>query len=135
MLLILADLLGEVLAVLFEGVLEFAADVIGDLIGRCFKHTVKPPEKRNPILAGIGYVLLGLIAGGLSLLIFPNSFARSEKFHGISLLVSPVLAGLGMAGLGWILKRQGKRVMRLDSFIFGFIMALPIAIVRFFYTS
>ena len=135
MLLILADLVFEVLAVIFEGALEFSADVFFELIARCFGHTVKPAEKRNPILAGVGYALLGLIAGGLSLLIFPHSFARSEKFHGISLLVSPVLAGLGMAGLGWLLKRQGKRVVRLDSFIFGFIMALPIAIVRFLYTS
>ena len=133
--LVLADLLFEALAVIFEGALEFSGDLVTELLFRCFGHTVKPPEKRNPILAGIGYALLGLIAGGLSLLIFPNSFARTEKFHGISMLVSPVLAGLGMAGLGWLLKRQGKRVMRLDSFIYGFIMALPIAIVRFFYTS
>ncbi|HEX6284469.1 MAG TPA: hypothetical protein VFZ71_06315, partial [Pyrinomonadaceae bacterium] len=89
----------------------------------------------NPILAGIGYALLGTIAGGVSLLIFPEPFVRSEKFHGINLLISPVLAGLGMAGLGWLLDQSGKRRLQLDSFVFGFIFALPMAIVRFLYTS
>ena len=131
----LLDLLFEVLAVLFEGVLELSGDLFFELIFRSLGQTVTPGEKRNPILAGIGYALLGLIAGGLSLLIFPASFARSEQFHGISLLLSPVLAGLGMAGLGWLLKRTGKRVLRLDSFLYGFIFALPMAIVRFLYTS
>ena len=131
----LLDLLFEGLAVIFEGVLELAGDAFVELIFRSLGQTVTPSEKRNPILAGIGYALLGLIAGGISLLIFPESFARSEKFHGASLLVSPVLAGLGMAGLGWVLKRQGKRVIRLDSFLYGYIFALPMAIVRFLFTS
>jgi hypothetical protein len=34
-----------------------------------------------------------------------------------------------------LLKRSGKRVMQLDSFTYGFIFALPMAIVRFVYTS
>ena len=131
----LLDLLFEGLGVIFEGVLELAGDLVFDLIVRCFGQTVTPIDRRNPILAGIGYALLGLIAGGVSLLIFPQAFARSEQFHGISVLFSPVLAGLGMAGFGWLLKRSGKRVLRLDSFIYGFIFALPMAIVRFLYTS
>ena len=131
----LLELLFEGLAVIFEGALELSGDLLLELICRSLGQTVTPGEQRSPILAGIGYGLLGLIAGGLSLLIFPESFARSEKYHGASLLVSPVLAGLGMAGLGWLLKRQGKRLIRLDSFLYGYIFALPIAIVRFLYTS
>lgn len=132
---IMLALLDEAVAVFFELILELAGDLLVELGFRSLGQTITPSEDRNPILAGIGYALLGLIAGGVSLLIFPNSFARSEKFHGISLLVSPVIAGLGMAGLGWLLKRSGKRVMRLDSFTYGFVFALPMAIVRFLYTS
>jgi hypothetical protein len=131
----LLDLLFEGLAVFFEGALELAGDLVLEFIFRSLGQTFTPSEKRNSILAGFGYALLGLIAGGLSLLIFPQSFARSEEFHGISLLVSTVLAGLGMAGLGWLLKRSGKRVLRLDSFVYGFIFAAPMAIVRYLYTS
>ena len=131
----LLELLFEALAVLFEIALELTGNLVVDFGWRSLGQTITPREDRNPILAGIGYALLGLVAGGVSLLIFPESFARSEKFHGISLLVSPVMAGLGMAGLGWLLKRSGKRVMRLDSFTYGFVFALPMAIIRFLYTS
>lgn len=125
----------EILAIVFEFILELSGDLVFELILRALGQTVTPREERNPILAGIGYALVGLIAGGLSLLIFPHSFARSETCHGISLLVAPVLTGCAMAGIGWCLERHGKRRLRLDSFIYGFIMALPMAIVRFLYTS
>lgn len=125
----------EILAVLFEGLVELSGDLVFELVLRCFGHSISPRKERNPIMAAIGYALFGLIAGGLSLLIFPQSFARSEHFHGISLVAAPVLAGLAMAGLGWWLERHGKRRLRLDSFIYGFIFAMPMAIVRFLYTS
>jgi hypothetical protein len=124
-----------VFQLILEGLLEIGGELLFELGLRGLGETTAPSEDKNPVLAGVGYALLGFIAGGLSLLIFPNNFVRSERYHGASLLVSPVLAGLGMAGLGWALRRQGKTVLRLDSFLYGYIFALPIAIVRFLYTS
>ena len=118
-----------------EGLLEIGGQLLVELGLRGLGETIAPSDDRNPVLAGVGYALLGCLAGGLSLLIFPNHFVRSERYHGASVLVSPVLAGLAMAGLGCLLKRAGKRVLRLDSFLYGYIFALPIAIVRFLYTS
>lgn len=124
---------------LFQFIIEFLLEVgsaaIFDVIFRSLGATMTPREERNPLLAGIGYALLGLIAGGGSLLIFPEAFARSETFHGISLVVAPVLAGFAMAGFGWLLERSGKQRLRLDSFAYGFIFAFPMAVVRFLYTS
>ena len=124
-----------VFELVFEGIVYLLGELIVELGFRSLGETVASRHERNPILAGIGYALLGTIAGGVSLLIFPEPFVRSERFHGINLLISPVLAGLGMAGLGWLLDRSGKRRLQLDSFVFGFIFALPMAIVRFLYTS
>ena len=132
---ILFELLFGLLFAVFEALLELLFSLLVDLGLHSLKETTVKREERNPIFAGIGYGLLGLIAGGLSLLFFPNAFARSERFHGINLLISPVLAGLAMAGLGWLLERSGKRRLRLDSFTYGFIFALPMAIVRFLFTS
>ena len=98
-------------------------------------ETLKRREDRNPVLAGIGYSLLGLIMGGVSLLIFPESFVRSERFHGINLLITPVLAGLVMGTIGQLRKRQGKTIIRLDSFVYGFIFAFMMALVRFLFTT
>lgn len=129
------ELLFEVLLVIFEFLMEFAGSLFVDLGLRSVSETTATREERNPILAGIGYGLLGLIAGGVSLLIFPEAIARSQKFHGINLLISPVLAGLAMAGFGWLLERRGKRRLRLDSFVYGFIFAFPMALVRFYFTD
>jgi hypothetical protein len=132
---ILAELLFAILVGIFEFLLEVAGSLLVELGMRSFSEVTITREQRNPILAGIGYGLLGSIAGGVSLLIFPEAFARSEKFHGISLLISPVLAGLAMAGFGWLLERSGKRRLRLDSFVYGFIFAMPMALVRFYFTD
>jgi hypothetical protein len=124
-----------VIQVIFEFLLQVCGELMLELGLRSLGETMLSREERNPVLAGIGYALMGFIAGGLSLLIFPNAFVRSETLHGISLLISPVLAGLTMAGLGWLRERRGKERLHLDSFVFGFIFALPMAIVRFLYTS
>jgi hypothetical protein len=128
-------LLEFLIEVVFEGLLQLFGELLVEIGARSLGETIAPREDRNPILAGLGYATLGLIAGGLSLFIFPDSFVRSETFHGVSVFISPVLAGLGMAGLGWLLERSGQRRLRLDSFAFGFIFALPMAIVRFLFTS
>lgn len=130
----------EIIAELFlQLILEFLVSVVGELaieLGlRSFGEPFVNREARNPVLAGIGYCLLGLILGGLSLLIFPDPFVRSERFHGINLLITPVLAGFAMSALGHLRKRQGKTLLRLDSFIYGFLFAFMMALVRFVYTT
>ena len=92
-------------------------------------------ERRNPVVAGLGYLLIGLILGGVSLLIFPRSFVRSETFHGISLLITPVVSGLAMGALGRWREGRGETVLRLDSFVYGFVFAFAMALVRFVYTT
>lgn len=124
-----------IIELIFEGVLYITGDLLVELGARSLGETIASRDERNPILAGLGYALLGLIAGGLSLLIFPEAIARSERFHGINVLVAPAMAGLGMAGLGWLLERSGKRRLRIDSFVYGFIFALPMSLVRFYFTD
>lgn len=120
-------------------VLEFLVQVVGELSVELGWRSLGEPfvkrEQQNPILAAIGYCLFGLILGGLSLLIFPHPFMRSERFHGINLIITPVLAGLTMSAIGRLRERQGKTVMRLDSFLYGFIFAFTIAAIRFVYTT
>lgn len=128
-------MLEVILELILEGLVQIGGEFFFELGLRSLGETIAPRGEKNPLLAGIGYALLGLLAGGLSLLIFPNYFVRSRQFHGASLLVSPLLAGAVMAGFGWLLEHRGERRLRLDSFTYGFVFALPMAIVRFLYTS
>lgn len=131
------------LEILFEFfiqiVLEFFLQVFGELLIELGLRSLAEPfgerEARSPVLAFIGYAILGLIAGGISLLVFPHAFVRSTKLHGISLLISPVLAGGAMSLFGAWRRRRGEKLLRLDSFAYGFIFAFGMALVRFLFTD
>ena len=68
-------------------------------------------------------------------MVFPKAFVRSENLHGISLVITPVLAGLAMAAIGWVRERRGKPVVRIENFAFGFVLAFGIAVIRFYFTE
>jgi hypothetical protein len=123
----------------FEVILEFLLQVVAELLWelglRGLAEVFRKRETHSPVLAFLGYALLGLLTGGLSLLIFPHRFIRRTTFHGISLVITPLLAGLAMSGVGMLRRRQGKSVMRLDSFSYGFIFAFGMALIRFLFAS
>jgi hypothetical protein len=77
----------------------------------------------------------GLFVGWLSILIFPKAFVRSSNLHGISLLITPVLAGFTMSALGWIRLRQGRKLIRLETFSCGFVFAFAMAVIRLLFTT
>ena len=126
--------------IVFEVVFEFILLTVGEVlvevglrgVSEPFKHS----ETRNPILAFIGYGVGGAVMGGLSLLIFPAPLVVGVLgFRGVSLIVSPLLAGAAMSGLGWLRRRQGKRLLRLDRFAYGAVFAFGMALVRFLFTA
>jgi hypothetical protein len=130
----------EIIAELLLGfIVEILLPLIGEISFEFLLRSLGEPfvarERRNAFTAGVGYFLLGLILGAASLLIFPRSFVRSERFHGINLLITPVVSGLVMAAIGRWREREGKTLLRLDSFVYGFVFALAMALVRFVYTS
>jgi hypothetical protein len=69
----------------------------------------------------LGYVLFGL---------FPHPLVHPSRIHGISLLVAPVTTGLMMSCIGSLLRRHDKKVVRIESFGYGFAFAFGMALVR-----
>jgi hypothetical protein len=62
---------------------------------------------------------------------FPMLFIRSVAWQKVNLVATPVLAGLAMSALGALRRRQGKVVLRIDRFSYGFVFAFAMALVRF----
>lgn len=89
----------------------------------------------GPLLASIGYGLLGAAVGGLSLLAFPEHFIESLSWRRVNLIATPVLAGAAMSAVGWLRRRQGKETVRLDHFAYGFIFAFGMALVRYLFAG
>jgi len=124
---------------IFQVVFEFLLQLFGELLVELGLRSVAEPfanrKERNPLLAGAGYAVLGLLAGGVSLIFFPRALVRSASLHGISLLVTPLLAGGAMSLVGAWRRRRGERLLRLDSFGYGSVFAFGMALVRLLFTS
>lgn len=135
MLELLFALLEMFLDLFFEAAFEFAAEFIGALIWRGFVAVFDTSEFKNPLVACVGYAFLGAVAGGLSLLFFPYPLVHPSRVHGLSVVISPILAGLGMSLVGSTLRRRNKKVMQIESFGYGFAFAFGMALVRFFFTN
>jgi hypothetical protein len=115
----------------FEAAFEFAAEFLGSLIWRGVAAVFDTTEFKNPALAFSGYAFLGGVAGGLSLLLFPHPLVHPSRVPGLSVVISPILAGLGMSLVGSTLRKQNKKAMQIESFGYGFAFAFGMALVRF----
>ena len=138
---LLAAILGAIAEFLLEAFLELIAAAVLDLASRAllglFRGVVEA-VKDNRALMGVIYALLGALAGGLSLLVLPHPLIRRDHptgFHGISVLISPIVAGFVLSAVGGILRRQGKKVTPVETFGYGFAFALGMAIVRLFFAK
>jgi hypothetical protein len=135
MLELLVALLEIVVEIFFEAAFEFAAESLGALILRGVAALFDTSEFKNPVFAALGYVFLGGVAGGLSLLFFPHPLVHRSRVPGLSVFLSPVLAGLGMSLVGSTLRHRNKRPMQIESFGYGFAFAFGMALVRFFFVK
>jgi hypothetical protein len=130
----LFELLLGLLQVLFEFFLEIAGEAIMDFAVRGIARFFEAPDFRNPWVATVVYISLGVLTGGLSLIFFPHPIIHPSRIHGISLVISPVLAGLIMSLIGSALRKRDKEAIQLESFRYGFAFALGMAAMRFLFT-
>jgi hypothetical protein len=135
MLEILFGLLELFLEIFLEAAFEFAAESIGDLILRGLAEVFDTSEFKNPLLAALGYVFLGGVAGVVSLLFLPHPLVHRSRVPGLSVLVSPFLAGLGMSLVGSTLRQRNKKPTQIESFGYGFAFAFGMALVRFLFVK
>jgi hypothetical protein len=131
---LLAGLLSAIAELLFEVLFQVILEALVALIVRSIRNVFEESKAIRPILAATGYLLLGIVFGFVSLLLFPHPLFHASKFHGISLVVSPVITGLVMSQVGSVLRRKGKKAVRIESFGYGFTLAFGMAIIRFIFT-
>lgn len=122
----------RVLEVLLELFGELLLQLFGELFVSLGLHGLKQPFEREPNLwlAAISYALLGAAMGGLSLLIFPDSFVP-PAWRLANLIAAPLVAGGLMAVLGALRAKRGQAVLRIDRFGCGYVFALAFALLRY----
>jgi hypothetical protein len=103
------------------------------LIIRSVRNVASESKAISPVLAALGYLLLGVGFGAVSVLLFPHPLVHPSKVHGISLVISPLITGLIMSQIGIVRRRGGGDAIRLESFGYGFTFAFGVAIIRFLF--
>lgn len=124
-----------VLQAFFEFLLQIVGEVLFELGWRGVAEVFKRKPRQDPVLAFVGYALLGVIMGGLSLLFFPKHLVRDRSLHPVTLIVVPILAGFCMSALGAWRQNRGLSTIRLDSFSYGFVFAFGMALIRYLFAG
>jgi len=120
---------------LLEALFEFLAAALGDVFLRALGKLFERPETQNSFLATLGHAMFGLALGGLSLVLLPYHMVHPSKIHGASLIISPVIAGALLSLTGALLRKRGKKAIQIESFCYGFVFALAIALMRFLFAK
>lgn len=116
---------------LFELILEVVVEIIFAFGGEGLVHSMRKERYANPLLAALGYALLGGLAGALGLLILPQRVFPIVGVRGISLILAPIATGLLMKTYGDFRRRHGHTTSGLATFWGGAIFAFSMALVRF----
>ena len=121
---------------IFEILGEFLLQVLGEALVELGFHSLAEPFQKppNPWLAAMGYALFGAMLGGLSLLVFPNNLVP-EPWRLVNLFATPIAVGGLMVAMGAWRARRGQPVLRIDKFAYGYLFALALALVRFFFAG
>ena len=125
----------SILQLFLEFLLQFLGEVLLELLLRASPPVPWLRNSVNALRTAFLFSVSGVLIGLFSIWLFPRAFIRSSTLHGISLLITPVLAGLVMSAIGWIRLRQGKLVAKLESFSYGFIFAFAMALIRLLFTK
>ena len=138
---LLAAIFGAIAELLLEALIEVIAAIVLDIASTAllpFFTDLSDAVKGSRVVEGLMYGLLGVAAGGLSLLILPHPLIHPQRpfgFHGISLFISPIIAGLVLSSVGGVMRRCGKNVTPVQTFGYGFTFALGMAATRVFFAK
>jgi hypothetical protein len=128
---LLAGVLAAIAEVLFEAIFEIAFEGLASLLIRAIATFLKTVSGVKPVATTLAHLMLGALVGFLSAVAYPHPLIHPSRFHGVSVIASPLITGMVMSQLGRLLRNLGKRVMPIESFGYGFVFAIAMALVRF----
>jgi hypothetical protein len=122
---------------LFELVFEILGQILFEIVlglgWESLKHASRVERKATPVLAGVGHLLMGLIAGVVSLMVFGRRLTPASALPGLSLVAAPIGTGLAMHWLGGLWNEHGRDRPVLFTFRAGAVVAFGMALARFVY--
>src|SRR5262249_16981593 len=74
-------------------------------------------QAHHPVVGALGYLMLGGVLGGLSVLVQPHRVLRPA--HGLSLVLGPLVSGTAMSLYGQYLRSRDYVPTNLATFLGG----------------
>ena len=119
-----------VLAVFGDALVELVAELFLELGIEYLKARGRARRLSNPYLAGCLFVMLGIVVGWLSTLVWSRRIISTVLFRGASLVFSPVIAGTVMNLFGRWQRNRGRVTSFLATFWGGALLAFSVALTR-----
>lgn len=118
---------------MIEFVFEVLLQLVFEVLELVFSSGVKKSRQvQMPFLLSIiVYAGFGVLAGFISVLIFPQAFLHGNIARIANLVVTPVLMGVLM-GMIAALRSNGQQGVFLHRFASAYVFAMSLALVRFF---
>lgn len=124
--------------------IEFIFEVFGEMLLQLFAEILvqcggqlwgsRLREQFNPWLVAAAYAVFGLVAGGISLLVFPHHFINAAVGRLLNLVLMPIGIGVLLAVIAaW--RSGGSQRSPFNRFVCGYLFALSMAVIRYFYTT
>lgn len=120
--------------------MEWLAELVVELVGEFLLALVLEVGGRallapfraepSPWISSAGYLLLGALLGGLSLWLVPHHLVQQPALRVLNLLLTPFAVGATMGLMGQWRAKKSLRVLRMDRFAHGYLMALSLGLVR-----
>ena len=127
------EIIIELLAQLvFEIVLQGIFELGGCGIVSIFR---KDDATVNPWLTICGYVLMGAIAGGISIWLIPMHLLKSPILQILNLAITPIALGFMFEVLGRWKTNHDEPRFAVDRFSYGFTFALTMGLIRYFFAA
>ncbi len=128
---------------LFEVLFEIFGEVFGQVIFQAlaeaglhfFRRPGAKTEETGWWKLVIGYTLLGVVIGVISLFVFPHALMHGRVARIGYLVLAPIATGLSMSVIGALRQRRGQDTIPLDRFAYGWLLGFATALVRYLGTD
>ena len=126
------DFLLELLVeALVQALGELIVELAWELGWASLRHAFRSKRRAHPVLAVMGWAIIGAICGAISALLLPHRVLPWHGRGGLSMFVAPFLTGAVMKLVGDRRREAGKDTTALATFWGGAIFALALSAVRF----